>query len=123
MQLSYDIRSIGFQKALQKCVSDTVNYLQWSFLQKYLTDNPANIYFFKAKNRNTKKRREICSQLTIKTPKRRQLRGSGVFIVNCEHISHLFCASIADFEQLHASWETPLAIFTEKLHHRCMAGS
>ena len=27
--------------------------------------------------------------LTIKTPERRQLRRSGVFIVNFEHISHL----------------------------------
>ena len=31
----------------------------------------------------------MCSQLTIKTPERRQLRPSGVFIVNFEHISHL----------------------------------
>ena len=27
--------------------------------------NPANIYLFKVNNRNTRKRREICSQLTI----------------------------------------------------------
>ena len=32
---------------------------------------------------------EICSKLTIKTPERRQCR-SAVFIVNFEHISHLF---------------------------------
>ena len=48
---------------------------------------PANIYLFKVNNRNTRKRREICSKLTIKTPKRRQ--HSGVFIVNFEHILHL----------------------------------
>ena len=30
-----------------------------------------------------------CSKLTIKAPERRQWRGSGVFIVNFEHISHL----------------------------------
>ena len=29
--------------------------------------NPANIYLFKANNRNTRKRCEICSKLTIKT--------------------------------------------------------
>ena len=29
--------------------------------------NPANIYSFKVKNRNTEKRCEICSKLTIKT--------------------------------------------------------
>ena len=36
-------------------------------------------------NRNIRKRCEICSKLTIKTPWRR----SGVFIVHFEHISHL----------------------------------
>ena len=30
-----------------------------------------------------------CSKLTIKAPEQRQWRGSGVFIVNFEHISHL----------------------------------
>ena len=40
-------------------------------------------------NRNTRTRCQICSNLTIKTPERRQWRCSGVFIVNFEHISHL----------------------------------
>ena len=48
---------------------------------------PANIYLFEVNNRNTRKMCEICSKLTIKTPERRP---SGVFIVNFEHISHLF---------------------------------
>ena len=30
--------------------------------------NPVNIYLFKVNNRNTRKRCEICSKLTIKTP-------------------------------------------------------
>ena len=38
----------------------------------------------------TRKRCEICSKLTIKTPERGQRRCSGVFIVNFEHILHLF---------------------------------
>ena len=38
-----------------------------------------NIYFFKVNNINTRKRCEICSKLTMKTPERR----------NFEHISHL----------------------------------
>ena len=50
----------------------------------------ANIYLFKANNRNTKKRCEICSKLIIKTPERRQRCRSGVFIVKFEHISHIF---------------------------------
>ena len=49
--------------------------------------NPACNYMFKVSNRNT--RCEICSKLTIKTPKRRHWRHSGVFIVNFEYISHL----------------------------------
>ena len=50
---------------------------------------PASNYMFKVNNRNTRTRSEICSNLTIKTPKRRQWHCSGVFIVNFEHISHL----------------------------------
>ena len=33
---------------------------------------PANMFLFKVNNRNTKKRCEICSELTIKTPQRRE---------------------------------------------------
>ena len=51
---------------------------------------PAKIYLFKVKNRNTRKKCEIFSKLTIKTTERRERRGSGVFIVNFENISHLF---------------------------------
>ena len=48
---------------------------------------PANIYLFKVNNRSTGKRCEICSKLTIKTQEQSR---SGVFMVNFEHISHLF---------------------------------
>ena len=48
---------------------------------------------------------EICSKLTIKTPKRRQWRRFGVFIVNFEHISHLCSSvSIVNFEHIIAGW-------------------
>ena len=50
---------------------------------------PAGIYLLKVNNRNTRTRCEICSNLTIKTPEWRQWRGSGVFIVDFEHISQL----------------------------------
>ena len=33
--------------------------------------NTANIYLFKTNNRNTRKRPDICSKLTIKLPERR----------------------------------------------------
>ena len=52
--------------------------------------NPANIYLFKVNNISTRKRSEIFSKLTIKTPERRRWRRSGVFIANFENISHLF---------------------------------
>ena len=45
---------------------------------------PANIYLLKVSIIDTRKRWEIWSKLTIKTP------DHGVFIVNFEHISYLF---------------------------------
>ena len=53
------------------------------------TSIPAYIYLFKVDNRNTRKRYEICSKLTIKSLERRHWRRSGIFIVCVEHISHL----------------------------------
>ena len=47
------------------------------------------IYLLKVSNRNTRKKCEICSKLTIKTPEWRQWRPSGVFIIKFEHTSHL----------------------------------
>ena len=43
--------------------------------------SPGGNYILKVNSRNTRKRCEICSKLTIKTP--------DVFIVNFEHIVHL----------------------------------
>ena len=51
---------------------------------------PSKTYLFKFNNRSTRKRCEICSKLTIKTPERCHGRSSGVFIANFEHISPLF---------------------------------
>ena len=50
--------------------------------------NSAKIYLFKANNINTRKTCEICSKLIIKTPERR--RRPSIFIVNFEHVLHLF---------------------------------
>ena len=48
---------------------------------------------------------EIRLELTRKTPKRRNWRRLGVFIVNFEHISH-FCSSVSivNFEQVNFDW-------------------
>ena len=48
------------------------------------------MYLIKINNKNTRKRYEICSKLTIKTPEWHHLRRSDVFIVKFEHISHIF---------------------------------
>ena len=58
--------------------------------EKSSSNHPANVYLFKVNNRNTRKRCEICSKLTIKTTERSHWRRSGVFIVNFEHIAHFF---------------------------------
>ena len=50
----------------------------------------AKVFLFKVNNRNTRKRCETCSKLTIKTSDWCQWRRFGVFIFNFEHISHLF---------------------------------
>ena len=50
----------------------------------YLLQFPANIDIFKANNRNSRKRCEVCSKLTIKTP--------------------FSIVSIVEFEQFNVSW-------------------
>ena len=45
---------------------------------------------FKVNKKNSRKICEICLKLTKRTPEWRHWRRSGVFIVNVEHISHLF---------------------------------
>ena len=51
-----------------KCNDLNVNDLQ----KMILILTKSNIYLFKVNNGNTRKRFEICSKLTIKTPERRQ---------------------------------------------------
>ena len=60
--------------------------IQPIFSHWYEMDSPANIYLFRVKNWNARKRFKICSKLSIKIRTRR----SAVFIVNFEHISYLF---------------------------------
>ena len=62
-----------------------INFSFCTFSRHFL----ANIYSFKFNNRSIRKRCEICSKLTIKTPEQRQWRRSSVFIINFKDISHL----------------------------------
>ena len=55
---------------------------------KYLYTS-AGIYLLKVNNRITRTSCKMCSKVTIKTPERRKLHRSGVFIVSFLHISHL----------------------------------
>ena len=73
--LSTNICSIFF-------LTENIHYLQSTY--------PVNIYLFKTNNRNTRKKCETCSKLTIKTSERSQCRRSVVFIGIFAHISQLF---------------------------------
>ena len=80
-----------------------------------------NIYLFIVNNSNTRKRCEICSKLTIKSPQRR----STVCIVNFEHISYLFTPFFrvftAGFEQVNVAGSHPinLQLLTAAIINRC----
>ena len=74
----------------------------WYFLSRSAARETTRIYhvyysqsrfvllMMKGKFHDCRKKCEICSKLTIKTPERRQWRRSSVFIINFERISHLF---------------------------------
>ena len=73
------------------------------FVGNLWRDYPANNHFFKVKNRNIRKRCEICSKLTIKTPDRHQ-QWPGVFIAALNIFHTYSSVSIAVFEQAIVSW-------------------
>ena len=65
----------------------------------------ANIYLFKVSNRNTWKRFEVCSKLTIETLERRHWNCSGVFLLTLTIFHTSFCVSFAYFEYVNVSWD------------------
>ena len=64
------------------CVACLIKYV-WA------CKSPAGICLLKDNIRNIRTRCEICSKLTIKTPKQRQICCSGILIDNFDHLSHL----------------------------------
>ena len=73
--------------------------------EKKYKSHPAKTYILKVSNRDTRKRYEIRSTLTIKVLERRQSRSSDV-IGNFKHTSHLFSnVSVVDFKQANVCWE------------------
>ena len=84
-------RSRTFYGSWKYLTTNLIHFIYWSLYIPsipFFCVFPGNIYLFKVNNRNA--RCKICLKLTIKTPERRHWRISGVFIVNFEHISHLF---------------------------------
>ena len=71
------------------CIHYSIHMIEQ--LCKYSFSGPVCIYLLKGYNRNTGRRCEICSKLTIKTPQKRHWRSS---------------ASIVTFEHVIAGWET-----------------
>ena len=75
-------------------------FLKFSWFSYY----PAGIYLLKVYNRNTKTRCEICSNLTVKTPERRQNDVIGVvlvsFLLTLNIFQTLSSVSIVDFEHV-----------------------
>ena len=68
--------------------------------------NPAGIYLLKINNRNIKTIYEISAKLTVKTPKRRQWRWCGVFLLTWGSFRTPLCVlSLVDFELLNAGGE------------------
>ena len=61
-------------------------------------------------NRNSRKRSEVCSKLTIKTPERRHCCRCGAFIVNFERISPFSKAPIVDIEHVNVCWVEPFVL-------------
>ena len=73
----------ALQKGLQWWLNPRRNThwkLEVSGRRFYLTNHLANIYIFRINKRNTRKRREISSKLTIKAPERRQCHPSRVTV-------------------------------------------
>ena len=80
--------------------------------------SPANIYLFKINIRNTKKKCEICSKLTIEAPERL----STVFFVNFRCFLHLFLLFLLltlNKTQLNASWVLPYQLINAETTNCC----
>ena len=76
------------------CISTSSTTCCASMLQRNVSHYPVNINLLKVNTRSNRKRCEIYSKLTLKTPERHCRRCSRVFIANFEHISHLFLGSL-----------------------------
>ena len=89
-ELSKGCKNVKMHTFFQEIIFLKLKQMYGKFVKKHF---PSNILILQSNNRNTIKRFGICSELPIKTLERRhwrQWRRSSVFIVNSEHIPHLF---------------------------------
>ena len=95
------------------------------FPYRCCSSSPVSIYLFKVNNRNTTKKCEICSKLTIKRPQQCLWRRSGVFIISFEKTYFTVFSSVfvVDFEQVNVSWYSTRKDQTEGEHQRCINSS
>ena len=77
-------------------LKENLEFGNWCY-SRFLIFNLDNIYLFKVSGRNTKKRCEICSELTIKTPERRHWRSSGDLLLILNIFALLSTVFIIDF--------------------------
>ena len=77
-------------------LKENLEFGNWCY-SRFLNFNLDNIYLFKASGRNTKKRCEICSELTIKTPERGHWRSSGDLLLILNIFALLSGVFIIDF--------------------------
>ena len=82
-------------------------------------NSSTNIYLFRMNNNNTRKRREICSKLTIMSLQRH----STVFIINFEYISYLFTpfssVSTVGFEKVNVCWVPLYQFINAEITYYC----
>ena len=86
----FHISRVSVLDSLQVHIYWVTQNFSINFSCRRFTLNSAGIYLLWVSNRNTRTRCETCSELTIKTPEWRQWHRFNAFIVNFEHISHLF---------------------------------
>ena len=75
---------------------------------------PAIIYLFKVKNKSTRKRCELCSMFTIKTPERRRLVSLWLtlnifhtfFSVSIANFEHIIVCSVPLYSVYQGNWST-----------------
>ena len=108
----------AFQLSVKKCQRDKLHLMIIKYFLVFGNDfyiffknskflygfhnewSPSNVYLFKVRNRKTRNRCEICSELTIKISKRCQWHRSIVFFLDFEYSTPCYSVSILNFEQV-----------------------